>query len=79
MLDELIPKLEISIAGGCSVPRFLPSYGRRLRIQMPRVLTEAEQVELELRLNVLPCNVEYVPGLHGKGMDMHLYEVYQGG
>lgn len=79
MLDELIPKLEVTIEGGCSTPTLLPVYTRRLRIQMPRVLTEAEQVELEVSLNVLPCNVQYVTGLRGKGMDMHLYEGYQGG
>lgn len=79
MLDELIPKLEVTIAGGCSIPTLLPAYTRRLRVQMPRVLTESEQVELEVRLDVLPCNVRYVSGLRDKGMDLHLYEEYQGG
>lgn len=79
MLDELIPKLKVTVAGGCSVPTVLPHYTRRFRIQMPCILTEAEQVALQVELDVLPCNTRFVPGLNGKGMDLHLYEGYQGG
>ena len=78
-LDELTPKLEITLSSGCSLPTLQPLYNRHYRIQLPQSLTEQEKAELEVRLNLLPCNVKYVTGFRGKGTEMLVYEEYQGG
>jgi hypothetical protein len=77
--ERLVPLLRKTIDGGCHTPITAPAYTKHHRIQMPRVLTDAEQAEFEIRLGLLPCNVKYVPGHRGEGMDMILFNVYQGG
>lgn len=77
--EWLVPALRKSIDGGCHIPTIRPKYTACSRIQMPRVLTEFEQVYLQTVLDLLPCNCTFEVTPNGKGETMYVYAVYQGG
>lgn len=77
--DWLVSALKSSIGGGCHTPTIRPVYTAHNRIQMPRTMTDEEQVYLQVELDLLPCNCLFVPTVSGTGMEMHVYRIYQGG
>ncbi len=76
---RLVKALKVSIDGGCHTPTIQPVYTAHSRIQMPRILSEYEQVYLQVALDLLPCNCLYVPFEQGIGHEMYVYREYQGG
>lgn len=78
-LDFLIPALKKSIGGGCHTPTLRPVYTAHGRIQMPRVLTEDEQVLLQVELDMLPCDCTFTLSEGGTTHILNFYRYYQGG
>lgn len=77
--EWLVTALRKSIDGGCHIPTIRPTYTASCRIQMPRVLTEAEKTYLQVELELLPCNCTFELTPNGQGETMYAFAVYQGG
>lgn len=77
-LKALVPLLRKSIDSGCHAPRCSPVYTKHCLIAMPRYMTDDELVEMQLQLDLLPCQAVLVENFRGTGHDLKVYELYQG-